>query len=187
MARTTSTRSNRIDPTRPFYAAVGGVDIAVSYARTGLSEAQTRIAKVDFEPKALAEQSRTAVTSRVDDLQKEAKAIPGRAQKLVNDYVAELGDTVEDLNKQYVELAKRGRTLVGRIRRQQATQDLKSSAATTRSTAKRTTTQTRKAAGTARKTASTAASSAKATRTSATKTAKAAGKATKSAAGKTGA
>jgi heparin binding hemagglutinin HbhA len=187
MARTTSTRSNKIDPTRPFFAAVGTVDIAVAAARNGLTEAQTRLAKVEFEPKALAGQSRSAVTSRVDDLQKEAKAIPGRAQKLVNDYVADLGETVEDVNKQYVELAQRGRTLVNRIRGQQATQELKSSARTTKSTAKRTSTQTRKTAGAAKRTARTATSSAKATGTSARKTATAAKKATKSAAAKTGA
>jgi hypothetical protein len=187
MARTTSTRSNKVDPTRPFFAAVGTVDVAVAAARGGFSEAQTRLSKVDFEPRALAVQSRGVVTARVEELQKEAKAIPSRAQKLVNDYVADLGDTVEDLNKQYVELAQRGRTLVNRIRGQQATQDLKSSARTTKSTAKRTTTQTKKAAGTARKTASTAKSSAKATGTSAKKTTSAATKATKSAAAKTGA
>jgi membrane protease subunit (stomatin/prohibitin family) len=169
MARTTSTRSNRVDPTRPFYAAVGSVDAAVAYARNGLSEAQSRLSKVDLEP----------------------RAIPGRAQKLVNDYVADLGETVEDLNKQYVDLAQRGRTLLNRIRRQQATQDLKSSAGTTRSTArstaKRTAASTRRTAGAAKRTAGTATGSARATGTSARKTASAAGKATRSAAGKTGA
>jgi len=186
MARTTSTRSNKVDPTRPFYAAVGTVDAAVAYARNGLTEAQTRLARTDFEPRALAEQSRSVVTSRVEDLQKEAKALPTRAQKIVNGYVAELGDTVDDLNQQYLELAQRGRTLVSRIRGQQATQDLKTSARSTRSTAKRGTAQTKKAAGAARRTAGTAKTSTKATGTSARKTASAATKATRSAAAKTG-
>src|SRR5690349_23987170 len=75
MARTTSPKSNKVDPTRPFYAAVGGVDAAVAYARSGFGEAQTRFAKVDFEPRALANQGRTIVTARVDELQKEAKAL----------------------------------------------------------------------------------------------------------------
>ena len=66
MARTNSTKSNKVDPTRPFYAAVGSVDVAVAFARTGLTEAQTRLAKVDFEPKSLATQGRTLVSSRVD-------------------------------------------------------------------------------------------------------------------------
>ncbi len=144
MARTNSRAQNKIDPRRPFYAAVGGVDVAVAYARTGLTEAQTRLAKVDFEPKALA----------------------------------------DDLSQQYVDLAARGRTLVNRIRRQQATQDLKSEAKKTTSraktTARATTAQTKKAASTAR-------SSAKATGTSAKQTATATKKAGQAAAAKTGA
>ena len=132
MARTNSTRSNKVDPTRPFFAAVGSVDIAVAYARG----AQTRLAKLDFEPKAL--------------------------------------------NKQYVELAARGRTLVNRIRRQEATQQATAEAKKTTSKARTATTQTKKAASTAK-------SSAKATGNSAKKTASATKKATQGAAAKTGA
>lgn len=187
MAKTNSTKSNRVDPIRPFYAAVGGVDLAVAVARNGLSEAQTRLAKVDLAP----------------------KAIPSHLESLVNDYVAEINETVDDLNKQYVGLAARGRTLVNRIRRQQATQDLQASARNTTSRAKATTTQTKKSASTAAKsasdaarstarsastaarstakTASTAKGSAKATGTSARKTATAAKRATQDAAAKTGA
>jgi heparin binding hemagglutinin HbhA len=177
MARTKSTSTpNRIDPTRPFFAAVGGVDIAVAYARTGISEAQSRLAKVDFEPKAL-----------VGGLQKEAKAVPSRV-------VSEITETVDDLGKQYVDLADRGRTLVGRIRRQQATQDLKTEARSTVSRARTTTTQAgrtaTKATDTAKKSAKAGAtrtkSSAKATGTTAKKTATAAKKATTAAAAKTG-
>jgi heparin binding hemagglutinin HbhA len=190
MARTTSPKSNKVDPTRPFYAAVGGVDAAVAYARSGLGEAQTRFAKVDFEPRALANQGRTIVSARVDELQKEAKALPNRVEKLVNEYVSEIGGTVEDLNKQYIDLAARGRTLVQRIRRQQATQDAKKQAKTTTSRAKATSTSTKKTASQAArstsKTAKTAKSSAKATGTSAKKTAGTAKKATQDAASKTG-
>jgi len=190
MAKTNSTKSNKVDPIRPFYAAVGGVDVAVAYARTGLTEAQTRLAKVDFEPKALATQGRSLVTARVDDFQKEAKALPSRAQKLVDAYVAELGETVDDLNKQYVDLAARGRTLVNRIRRQQATQDLQAQAKNTASRAKATSTTTKKTASEAARstsrTAKAAKSSGKATGTSAKKTADAAKKTAEGAAAKTG-
>ena len=179
----TTNSSNRIIPTRAFYAAVGSVDVAVAAARTGLAEAQTRLAEaqtrladaqnrlaaVDFEPKVL-----------VGGLQKEAKALPARVEALVNEYVAELGGTVDDLNKQYADLAARGRTLVNRIRRQEATKETASQVKRTTTRAKTATTQTRKAAGTAK-------SSAKATGTSARKTASAAGKATRGAAAKTGA
>ena len=158
MARTNSIRQNRIDPTRPFFAAVGGVDVAVSFARTGLTEAQSRV---------------NAAQTRLAQVDLEPRAIPARVEALVT-------DTVDDLNQQYVDLAARGRTLVNRIRGQQATQDLKAQAASTSAKVKTTVTQTKKAAGTAR-------TSAKASGTSAKRTATAAKKAAKGAAAKTGA
>src|SRR5690349_19860537 len=138
MART---NQYKVDPTRPLYAVVGGVDVAVAYARTGISDVQARVAKVDFEPKALAESGRTVVVARVDELQKDVKALPKRVEAKIDDVVAEIGGTVEDLNKQYIDLAARGRNLVARVRRQQATQDLKASSKETVTKAKTTTTQ----------------------------------------------
>ena len=192
MAKTIST--TKANPIRPLYAAVGGVDIAVAKARTGLTDVQTRLndvqtrlndvqtrlSKVDVEPKALVGQGRTLVVARVDELQKVANTLPARVEAKINELVAELGGTVDDLNKQYVELAVRGKDLVARIRRQQATQDLKAEANKTTTRAKTTATQAKKAASTAK-------SSAKATGTSAKKTAGAAKKAAEDAADKTGA
>jgi hypothetical protein len=166
MAKTIST--TKANPIRPFYAAVGGVDVAVAFARTGLSDVQTRLAKVDIEPKAL-----------VGQVQAEAKAVPARVEARINELVAELNGTVDDLNKQYVGLALRGRDLVARIRRQQATQDLKAESKKTATKAKTTTTQAKKATSTVK-------SSAKATGTTAKKTTTAAKKATTAAAAKTG-
>ncbi len=184
MAKTIST--SKVNPTRPFYAAVGGVDAAVAAARTGLNDVQTRLndvqtrlSKVEREPKALVDQGRTVVVTRVDELRDEAKNLPSRVEAKINELLAELNGTVDDLNKQYVELALRGQTLVARIRRQQATQDLKAEAKKTTTRAKTTATQ-------AKKTADTAKRSAKATGTSAKKTASAAKKATTDAADKTG-
>ena len=108
-----------------------------------------------------------------------ANALPARVEARISELVTELSGTVEDLNKQYVELAVRGKNLVGRIRRQQATQDLKAETKKTTTRAKTTTTQAKKAASTAK-------SSAKATGTSAKKTTGAAKKATTDAASKTG-
>jgi len=177
MARTiTHTKTN---PARPFYAAVGGVDAAVSIARNGISDVQARLSKVDIEPKALADQGRALVLTRVEELQREAKTVPSRLEAKLNEIVADLKPSVDDLNKQYVELALRGRDLVTRIRRQQATQDLVAETKNTTTRAKTTSTQAKKAASTAR-------SSAKATGTSATKAADAAKKAATDAAGKTG-
>jgi heparin binding hemagglutinin HbhA len=184
MAKTTpkNTPKNqqfKVDATRPFYAAVGSVDIAVSAARTGLTDVQSRLSRVDIEPKALAEQGRTLVVTGVDVLQRQAKTLPARAEAKLNEYVAELGETVEDLNVQYADLATRGRQLVGRIRRQQATQELETETRKTVTKAKTTTTQAKRTAGTAKR-------SAKATGTSAQKTAAAATKAARDAASKTG-
>jgi len=172
-------RTTKANPTRPFYAVAGGVDIAVAFARTGLNDVQARLAKVDREPRALVVQGATTVKGRVDELQKEAKALPARFESRINELIAELNGTVDDLNKQYVELAVRGKDLVGRIRRQQATQDLKAETKKTTTRAKTTTTQAKKAANTAK-------SSAKATGTAAKQAAGAAGKATSDAASKTG-
>ena len=155
MAKTITT--SKANPIRPFYAAVGGVDIAVAVARTGLTDVQTRLSKVELEPKAL-----------VGQMQAEAKALPARVEAKISELVAELNGTV------------RGKDLVGRIRRQQATQDLKTETKKTVSKAKTGATQTKKATATAK-------SSAKATGTAAKKTATTAQKATADAADKTGA
>ena len=167
MARTNSFAQNKIDPTRPFFAAVGSVDAAVAFAR-------------------------------------DPKAIPTKTVARVKESVNELTETVDEWNQQYVDLAARGRTLVGRIRRQQATQDLKAETKKTTSRAKTTRTRAAKTADQATDSAKKATdsakksaratgaqakstrSSAKATGTSAKKTASAAKKATQDAAAKTG-
>ncbi len=180
MATKPSSRTTfKIDATRPFYAAVGATDLAVELARSTATEVQTRfagvqtrLAKTDLEPKALADQAGTLVSARVDDLNKDAKAFPGKVESLVNEYVADLNETVEDLNQQYADLAARGKSLVARIRRQQATQDLKAEVAATTSKAKTTATQTKKAAAQTKTAAKSTTTSAKKAAASTTTTAK---------------
>ena len=88
--------------------------------------------KTAGDPKALADRATTVVNARVDalakdakarreaiearvaELQAEAKAYPGKVQKLVDDSV----DTATDT---YADLVKRGESLVGRVRRQEST------------------------------------------------------------------
>ena len=176
MATTRQLKQNQTVAIRPLYAAIGAGDLAVAIARTTATDVQSRLTKVDLQPKALRDQGRTLVFARVED----AKALPTKVEEFVSSYLAELNGTVEDLNKQYVDLAVRGMGLVARIRGQQATADLKAEAKKTVSKAKTTATQTKKTASTAKK-------SAKATGTSAKKTASAAAKATDDAADKTGA
>jgi len=187
MATTRQIKQNRAVATRPLYAAVGAGDLAVAFARSAAGDVQTRLAKIELQPKTLrdelgkgAKDAQTRLETRVAELQKEAQAFPGKVEALVNGYLAALNDTVEDLNKQYLDLAVRGNELVVRIRRQQATQDLKTETKKTVSKAKTTATQTQKAGSTAKR-------SAKATGTTAKKSASAAKKATGDAAAKTGA
>ena len=168
---------------RPFYAGVGMTDLAVEVVRDYVADVQSRVrgysvdvqknvASFDLQPKALRDTAVSAVTERVDALQGEVRTVPARVQNLVDDNVALLEGT-------YGDLVKRGESLVGRIRRQQATQDTVKSAETTVAKAKTTKTQATKASkATAKKATSTAKkrsaaprSSAKATTTAAKKTA----------------
>ena len=157
----------RTEATRPLYAGVGVTDLAVERVRelvadvqkrfTGVQkDVQTRINGFELEPKALREQATKVVNARVDALSKDAKArreaiearvaelqseartIPTRVQTVLNDNV----ETVTDV---YTDLAKRGETLVDRIRRQQSTKATVSSAKTTSAKAKTTKTQAGKA------------------------------------------
>jgi len=177
---------------RNFYAYVGAADLAVEVVREAVADAQQRLtavqeewtaritelqkkgAELDLDPRAL-----------VAELQAAPKELPARVQKLVDANVASATETYEDL-------AKRGESLVGRIRRQQSTKDAVKSAKTTVTKAKTTRTQATKTAKAtkvapaAKKEAAAARSSAKATVTSARKTASKTAKAVVDAAEKVG-
>ena len=207
------TQQFKIDATRPFYAVVGATDLAVELARTTATDVQSRFAKVELEPKALRDQAVTIVSARTEELTKDAKsaqarveallaelqaevkALPAKAQARVNELVAELGEAVSDFNETYAELAARGKGLVTRIRKQEATQQTKAAAKTTATKARTTGTQAKKSAAkttkaassTAKKSSAPAKRSAKATGTAAKKTASSAAQATADAADKTGA
>jgi heparin binding hemagglutinin HbhA len=166
-------------------------------------DVQKTVAGIDYQPQALREQAtravsarvgsfgkdalagRRAVENRVAGFQTEAKNLPVRLQKVVDDQVTTAGDTYEDF-------VRRGETLVGRIRHQQSTREAGASAKTTKAKAKTTRTQAtktaKKSASTAKKTARTspAKSSAKATATSAEETATSAAQTTTDAASNVG-
>lgn len=212
MATTTRNKQFTFDATRPFYAAVGAGDLAVALARTATADVQARAARIDLEPKTLRDQAVTLLSSRVEELQADAKAFPDRIEKLVNDYLADLNKTAEEFNKAYLELAGRGQDFVKRVRRQEATKQTKAAAETTVAKAKTTTTQAKNATksttstakrsaksttsaaktsakrttSTAKKSAKPATSSAKATATAAKETVSGAAKATSDAASKAG-
>jgi hypothetical protein len=190
------------EATRPIYAGVGATDLAVGFVREyaadlqkKLSEVQkdvqTRVTDLDFEPKALRDQAVAAIEARVAELQADAKSLPTRFQELLIGNAATVNET-------YVDLAKRGETLVERIRKQQSTQTTVAAAETTQAKAKTTKTQatkaakttakstTKKATSTAKKTTKAPKSSAKATATAAKTTASNAAQAVTDAAEKVG-
>jgi hypothetical protein len=181
--------------TRPLYAGVGATDRVVAVVREAVADAQRRavavrreVAGLDYEPGALRRQATDVVVAGVTGLQTEARDLPARVQRMLDEQVSAAGDT-------YDELVKQGERLVGRIRRQQATADTVSSAKTTSAKAKTTKTQATATARSAKKATSRTAkkaagsparSSAKATATAARKTARSATRATADGARKVG-
>ena len=210
----------RTEATRPIYAGVGVTDLAVERMREYVTDMQKRFAEMqkdvqarvndlEFEPEALRKQTvtflnervealtkdaktrRAAIEARVEELRADAKEIPTRVQHLID-------ENMESVNETYADLAKRGETLIDRIRRQQSTKRTVSSAKTTSAKAKTTKTQAtkatkttakktaKKASTTARKSSTAPKSSAKATATAAKKTVSNAAEATTDAASKVG-
>jgi len=211
------------EATKGLYAYAGVTDLAVEVVRDYVAEVQARltgaqkdvtarfadvqkqVADFDFEPQALRAQATKVWGEQVEALTQDAKArraaiekrvaeLQAEARKAVDGNVASVTDTYEDL-------AKRGESLVKRIRNQESTKATVKSAKTTAAKAKTTRTQAEKAAkkntaaakksATARKTAAKksaapAKASAKATATSARKTAANAAKAVVDAAEKIG-
>lgn len=163
----------KTEATRPIYAGVGVTDLVVEFVREAVADVQktfagvqkdvsTRITDFELEPKALREQAVTAVNARVDALSKDAKARRAAIEARVAELQSALNENVATVGDAYTDLAKRGETLVERIRKQQSSKATVSSAKTTTAKAKTTKTQATKAAKT----------TATATKTTAKKTAK---------------
>ena len=199
----------KTEATRPLYAGVGVTDLAVAAVRDYVADVQkkldgvqkdvqARITGFELEPKALRDQAVTVVAAGVDALSKDAKARRAAIEARVAELQAEAKAIPTTVTGTYAELARRGETLVERIRKQQSTQDAKASAATTTAKAKTTRTQAnkagsttakktaKKASTTAKKTSTAPKSSAKATATAAKKTASSSAQAATDAAAKVG-
>lgn len=200
------------DAIRPLFAIVGAGDFAVEVARSYAADVQTRFKKVELQPKSLRDQALTLVVTGVDSLSKDAREAQARFETRVAAFQTEalalperveayVNETVEELVEGYGDLAARGKTLLTRIRRQQASQEAQAAAENTVAQAKTARTQTtksaKKTAGTAKraagstrqgasKTGATAKRNTKATKTSARKTASATARAAGDAAEKVG-
>lgn len=184
----------KTEATRPLYAGVGATDVAVALVRDYVADVQkrfagvqkdvqTRVTGIDLQPRVLRDQAVTVVSARVDALSQEAKARRTAIEARVAELQADAFQLPNRVNETYAVLAKRGETLVERIRKQESTQQAKASAATTQAKAKTTKTQAtkgtkttakktaKKASTTAKKSSAAPKSSAKATATAAKKTA----------------
>jgi heparin binding hemagglutinin HbhA len=149
-----------ITTSKPFYVVAGAGDLAVKTLREGTERlASLRIERKDLE---------TTIAS----LQSETKALPAKAQTVAVTLAADVAGAV---GTGYDELLGRGRSVVTRIRRQKASQDLKQQASTTVRRSKATATTAKKAASDTR-------SAARGTTTTAKKRATGTKKAAKSAA-----
>ncbi|MFC7493242.1 MULTISPECIES: hypothetical protein [unclassified Nocardioides] len=183
---------------RPLYAGVGATDVVVGYVRDAVADLQKRFSGLDLEPKSLRDQALVIVTTQLDALSKDAQSRREAIEKRVAELQADAAGLPATVNATYADLAKRGETLIGRIRAQESTQATVAAAQTTTAKAKTTQTQatkaakkttkstTKKATSTAKKSSAAPKSSAKATKTAAKKTASSAAEATTDAAAKVG-
>jgi hypothetical protein len=175
-----------ITRSKPFYVAAGVTDAAVATLR----EVPAKLSTVKVE--------RRDLEKAVATLQDEVVALPSRAQATAAGIAGEVTGRVDDV---YGDMLARGRKVVGRIRRQKSTQDLKKEATTTVRRTKATATTAKKSASatgtaakratkrtstTARKNAAATRSAAKGATTSARKTTKSAAQATTAGAAKVG-
>lgn len=188
MSLTTITRS------KPFYLVAGAGDLAVKTLREVRAEAVTYPGKAQAFVSTLPAKAQEAATNLPSKAQTAALGLPAKAQTAV---VGAAVTVVDRTDAVYEDLVGRGRSVVGRIRRQKATQDLKRDAGTTvrrskatKTSAKKSAANTRKAAKStatsAKKSAASTRSAAKSTATSARKTASSAAKATRAGGAKLG-
>ena len=160
-------RAALTDP-KPLHAVAGAGDLFVERVRTTVAAQQRALQSVRFQPSALP----ARMSAAVDGVRGAVVGLPEHAQGVVVDSAARA-------NRTYDGLARRGATLVGRVRRQAASQELGEQIQNTVRSAKTTTT-------TARKAGAATSSRAKATATSARKATSAATAATNAAVTKTG-
>lgn len=153
---------------KPLHAVAGAGDLFVERVRTTVAAQQRALQSVRFQPSALP----ARMSATVDGVRGAVVGLPEHAQGVVVDSAARA-------NRTYDGLARRGATLVGRVRRQAASQELGEQIQNTVRSAKTTTT-------TARKAGAATSSRAKATATSARKATSAATAATNAAVTKTG-
>jgi hypothetical protein len=129
----------KAEAVKPLFAAAGAAELAVDYARGRATDAQktaqdridalqTRVAKLERDPKALQGQARKLVNQRIDELTKEARDAQARFDARVKDLQkdardfpqrlqSQLDEALEELAQAYADLASRGEKFVAAIRK----------------------------------------------------------------------
>lgn len=129
----------RTEAVKPLYAVAGATEVAYEFARgyaveaqktatDRLSDVQTRVSKLERDPKAIPAQAVTLVNARVDELQKDAKEaqakFEARIAELQKEALAfpkrvqtEIDDAATELAKTYADLVDRGEKLVTAVRK----------------------------------------------------------------------
>lgn len=110
----------RTEALKPFLAAAGATELAVTHARTYAAEAQKSVAKASRgyrDRKSLqtqlskeAKQAQARFEARITQLQKDARDFPSKFETALDDAVSELSAT-------YADLAQRGEKLVDAVRK----------------------------------------------------------------------
>ncbi|MGH3354387.1 MAG: hypothetical protein ACRDOJ_00730 [Nocardioidaceae bacterium] len=150
------TLNQNIKTPTPVLAVIGIGDLAMEKLRAAGTDVQARSSKINLEPKRLQADFEAFAKQGVEDVKAAPAKAQAKAQETLHEVVAQATNT-------YDGLAGRGKTLVDRIRKQEATQDVVR-------TAQQTKTQAKGTATTARKSAAQTKSRAKGTTTSAKKT-----------------
>jgi hypothetical protein len=100
------------------------LEAAQKDAQKAFTSAQKSVKDFEFQPKALRSQATTVVSSRVDELSKDAKARRIAIEKRVAALQAEaqklVAENVENATGTYEQLAKRGEKVVNRLRKETA-------------------------------------------------------------------
>jgi hypothetical protein len=143
MATRTESRRPALNPT-PLFAVVGATDLAVERVRAAAASASAVQSQVQSQFEARVSAVQADVEKLVNDF--DPKAIRTQAQEVPNKAAARALEVASKAEATYEDLAKRGKSLVDRVRSQASTQDLVNQAGNTISRGKAAVTVARKAA-----------------------------------------
>jgi hypothetical protein len=120
--------SLKTEAVKPLYAVAGATEVAYEFARGYTAQAQTRVSKIERDPRALQGQALSLVNARIEELQKDAKDAQAKFEARVNELQKdaralpkkvqnEIDDTVTELAKTYADLVDRGEKIIAAVRK----------------------------------------------------------------------